>query len=79
MKKLHSIHIHSILRYVESSQEFIEIKQVLIASKFARGSMMVNAWNTFILKVEHLYTVGESVKSLDMDEPTLHAEKTACY
>ena len=28
VKKLYSIHLHSILRYVESSWEFIQIKQV---------------------------------------------------
>ena len=31
--------------------------------------MGIDAWNTFVLKVE----------SLDMGEPTFHAEKTACY
>ena len=31
--------------------------------------MGIDAWNTFVLRVE----------SLDMGEPTFHAEKTACY
>ena len=34
---------------------------------------------TLVLRVEHLYIVGKSEKSLDMGEPTFHAEKTACY
>ena len=63
---------------MESSQGFTEIKQALIASKFARGPMGINAWNTFVLRVEHLYIVRISEKSLDMDDPTFHAEKTAC-
>ena len=36
------------------------------------------AWNTFVLRVEHLYIVGKSEKPLDMGELTFHAEKTAC-
>ena len=40
-----------------------------------RGLMGINAWNTFVLKVESLHCQ----KSLDMSEPTFHAEKTACY
>ena len=53
-------------------------KQVLIASKFAGvhwGSML----GTLVLRVEHPYIVRKSEKSLDMGEPTFHAEKTACY
>ena len=38
-----------------------------------------NAWNTFVLRVEHPYNVRKSEKPLDMDELTFHAEKTACY
>ena len=40
-----------------------------------RGLMGINAWNTFVLKVESLHCQ----KSLDMGEPTFHAETTACY
>ena len=41
--------------------------------------MGINAWNTFVLRVEHSYIVRVSEKSLDMGEPTFHTEKTACY
>ena len=41
--------------------------------------MGTNAWNTFVLRVEHPYIVGKLEKSLDISEPTFHAEKTACY
>ena len=40
--------------------------------------MGFNAWNTFVLRVEHLYIVRKAKKSLDMGELTFHAEKTAC-
>ena len=30
-------------------------KEMLVASKFPKGSMGINAWNTFVLRVEHLY------------------------
>ena len=30
-------------------------KETLVASKFPKGSMGINAWNTFVLRVEHLY------------------------
>ena len=50
-----------------------------VMPKFAVGSMGINAWNTFILMVEHLYIVRKSEKSLDMGELTFHAKKTACY
>ena len=46
-------HLHSILRYAESSWGFTEIK--FIESKFAGGPMGINAWNTFVLRVEHPY------------------------
>ena len=39
--------------------------------------MGFNAWNTFVLKVEHPYIVRKSEKFLDMGELTFHAEKTA--
>ena len=39
--------------------------------------MGFNAWNTFVLRVEHPYIVRKSEKSLDMGELTVHAEKTA--
>ena len=70
-------HLHSILRYAESSWGFTEIK--FIESKFAGGPMGINAWNTFVLRVEHPYNVGKLEISLDMGELTFHAEKTACY
>ena len=41
--------------------------------------MGINASNTFILRVEYRYIVRKSKKSLDVDEPTFHAKKTACY
>ena len=41
--------------------------------------MGFNAWNSFVLRVEHPYIVRKLEKSLDMGEPTFHAEKTACY
>jgi len=39
------------------------------------GTMWINAWNTFVLMVEHSYIVRKSEKSLDMSEPTFHAKK----
>ena len=54
-------------------------KKALIASKFAGGSMGINVWNTFVLRVEHRYIVRRSEKSLDMGEATFHTKKTACY
>ena len=39
--------------------------------------MGIDAWNTFVLKVEHPYIVSKSEKSLHVGEPTFHAEKTA--
>ena len=69
---------NSILRYVESSQGVTEIKQVSTCSiQVCQGSMGINAWNAFVLRVEHPYIVGKLEKSLG--EPTFHAEKTACY
>ena len=38
--------------------------------------MGFNAWNTFVLRVEHPYIVRKSKKFLDMGELTFHAEKT---
>ena len=40
--------------------------------------MGINAWNTFVLGVEHPYIVRKLEKSLDMGELTFHAKKTAC-
>ena len=40
--------------------------------------MEINAWNTFVLGVEHPYIVRKLEKSLDMGELTFHAKKTAC-
>ena len=67
--------------YVESSHAFTEIKQVSARSLVCRGingdkCLEVNA---FILRVERPYIIRKSDKSLDMGEPTLHAEKIACY
>ena len=45
-------------------------------SKFAGGPMGIDAWSTFVLRVEHLYTVGKLEKFLDMGGPTFHAKKT---
>ena len=61
--------LHSILRYAESSWRFTEIKQVLVASKFAGVQ-----WGSI-----HPYIVKKLEKSLDMGELTFHAEKTADY
>ena len=36
--------------------------------------MGTNAWNTFVLKVEHPNIVGKSEKYLDMGELTFYAE-----
>ena len=59
---------------------FTEIKQVSTFSiQVCQGPMEINAWNTFILRVEHSYIMRKSEKSLDMGEPTFHVEKTACY
>ena len=41
--------------------------------------MRFNAWNLFVVRVEHPYTVRKLEKSLDMGEPFFHCEKTACY
>ena len=77
--KNHVKKFHSILGYAESSRGFTEIKQVSARSiQVCRGSMGFNAWNTFVLRVEHPYIVRKSEKSLDMGELTFHAEKTAC-
>ena len=46
---------------------------MLVASKFAGGSIGINA---FVLRV-HFYIVKKSENSLDMDELTFHAKKTA--
>ena len=71
--------LHSIFRYAESLRGFTEIKQVTACSiQVCRGSMEFNAWNTFVLRVEHPYIVRVLQKSLDMGELTFHAEKTAC-
>ena len=75
---LRSPQLHSILRYAESSRGFTEIKQVSACSiQVCRGSMGFNAWNTFVLRVEHPYIVRKSEKFLDMGELTFYAEKTA--
>ena len=77
--KNHVNKLHSILRYAESSRGFTEMKQVSARSiQVCQGSMGFNAWNTFVLRVEHPYIVRNLEKSLDMGELTFHAEKTAC-
>ena len=56
--------ITSIHRYEGSSQGFTDIKQVSGHSiQVCRGSMGINAWNTFVLMVEHPYNVRTSEKS----------------
>ena len=61
-------------------RRFIETKQVsACSSQVCGGSTGINAWNKFVLRVEHPYSVRKSEKSLDMSEPTFHAETTACY
>ena len=72
MKKLHFI-----LRYAESSRGFTEIQVSARSIQVCRGSMRFNAWNTFVLRVDHPYIVRKSEKFLDMGELTFHAEKTA--
>ena len=63
--KKHVKKLHSILTYVESSQGFTEIKQVSARSiQVCRGSMGFNAWNTFVLRVEHPHIVRKLEKSL---------------
>ena len=58
---------------------FTEIKQVSARSiQVCQGSMGFNAWNPFVLRVEHPYTVRKLEKSLDMGEPFFHSEQTAC-
>ena len=75
--KNHVKKLNSILRYVESPREFTEIKQVTARSIQVRwGSTRFNAWNTFILRVEHPYIVRKLEK---LGEPSFHSEKTACY
>jgi len=75
---MHVKKLHSILRYAESSRRFTEIKQVSAHSiQVCWGSMGFNAWNTFVLRVEHPYIVRKLEKFLDMGELTFHAEKTA--
>ena len=76
---MHVEKLHSILRYAESSRRFTEIKQVSACSiQVCQGSMGFNAWNTFVLWVEHPYIFRKSEKFLDMGELIFYAEKTAC-
>ena len=54
--KRHVKKLHSMLRYAERSRGFTEIKQVNARNiQVCRGSMGFNAWNTFVLRVEHPY------------------------
>ena len=39
--------------------------------------MGFNAWNAFVLRVEHPYIVRKLEEPLDMGELSFHAEKTA--
>ena len=68
--KNHVKNLHSILIGTKVHLGFTEIKQAikqsLIASKFPRESMGINAWNTFVLKIEHPYMVRKFKKFLDM-------------
>ena len=60
-------HVKKLLRYAESSRGFTEIKQVSARSiQVCWGSMGINAWNTFVLRIEHPYIVRKLEKSLDM-------------
>ena len=69
--KKHVKKLHSILRYVESSRRFTEIKQVSARSiQVCWGSVGFNAWNTFVLRVEYPYIVRKLEKSLDVGELT---------
>ena len=76
--KNHVKNLHSILIGTKVHLGFTEIKQAikqsLIASKFSRGSMGINAWNTFVLKIEHPYMVRKFKKFLDMGELTTHGK-----
>ena len=76
--KNHMKNLHSILIGTKVHLGFTEIKQaieqLLIASKFSRGSMGINAWNTFVLKIEHPYMVRKFKKFLDMGELTMHGK-----
>ena len=75
---MHVTKLNSILRYAESSRRFTEIKQVSTRSiQVCQGSMGFNAWNTFVLRVEHPYIVRKLEKFLDMGELTFHTEKIA--
>ena len=75
---LHLVPTTPCVRYAESSRGFTEMKQVSARSiQVCRGSMGFNAWNTFVLRIEHPYIVRKSEKFLDMGELTFHAEKTA--
>ena len=53
----------SILRYAESLRQFTEIKQVSTCT--IQALLGFNAWNTFVLRVEHLYIVRRS-DAIDM-------------
>ena len=56
--KNHGKKLHFILRYVKSSRGFTVIKQVSACSiQICWGSVGFNAWNTFVLMVEHPYIV----------------------
>ena len=53
-----------------------EIKQVSACSiQVCQGSMRINAWNTFVLRVEHPYIVRKFDKFLDMGELTFHTAR----
>ena len=68
---------HSILRYAESSRGFTEIKQVSAHSiQVCWGIIGDQCLEHFCSKA---YIVGKLEKSLDMGEPTFHAEKTVRY
>ena len=78
--KNHMKKLNSFLRYVESPRGFTEIKQVSTRSiQVCRGSTGFNAWNPFVLRVEHLCTIRKLEKSLEMGETSFHCKKTACY
>ena len=52
--------IDSILRYAESLQGFTEIKSTHSWHPRLPGEQLrINAWSTFVLRVEHPYIVGK--------------------
>jgi len=60
----------SCIPFLGMLSRFIETKQVsACSSQVCGGSTGINAWNKFVLRVEHPYIVRKLEKSLDMSEP----------